>query len=150
MAQLPCTAIRMMLDRVSTQLIRRGSKCCITLLLLSIQTGRDQTGDAPQIASRSCINWQAANFANTRAFANSSHFGSILVRQSRRHHGQPPSGALSGIPQPHLGQILSALIMAGESLVHPPLFLRKILPQVIVARKVQLLQLGKESYHIHD
>ena len=50
---------------------------------------------------------------------------------SRRQPGQPPSGASAGISQPHFGQILSALIIIGESLVHaPPLLLRKILSKV--------------------
>jgi hypothetical protein len=35
---------------------------------------------------------------------------------SRRQPGQPPSGALAGISEPHFGQILVALIIAGGSL----------------------------------
>src|SRR6476620_8694827 len=68
----------MMLDRVSTQLTRRRSKCGITLLYLSIQTGTNQTGDATQIASGRCVNGRTAGFANMRAFANRGHSGSSL------------------------------------------------------------------------
>ena len=71
MPQLPQIAVRMMLDRVSTQLIRRRSKCGITLLCLTIQTGGNQTCDATQIARGSRVKGRAAGFANTRAFADS-------------------------------------------------------------------------------
>src|SRR5947208_1510562 len=41
---------------------------------------------------------------------------------SRRHPGQPPSGASAGISEPHFGQSLSALVIVGESLALSPLF----------------------------
>ena len=80
MAELPYTAIGMMLDRVSTQLIRRRSECGITLLCLTIQTGSNQTGDATQIARGSRLNGRTAGLANTRVFANCRHQDSLLIR----------------------------------------------------------------------
>src|SRR5690242_16754559 len=71
--QLPCTAIRMMLNVVSTQLIRDRSNCGVTLLCLSIQTGSNQTGNATQIAGGSCLHRRAAGFANTLALTYGRH-----------------------------------------------------------------------------
>ena len=51
---------------------------------------------------------------------------------SRRQLGQPPSGASAGISDPHFGQSLGALIIAGESLTRSLSFLlRKMLSEVM-------------------
>src|SRR5262249_62131210 len=70
----------MMLDGVSAELIRRSCKRDLTLLCLSIQTGSNQAGDAPQIARRSRLNGRATGFANTGAFANGRHYDILLIR----------------------------------------------------------------------
>ena len=60
----------------------------------------------------------------------------LLRRVTEGHSQEGNLGSLLlarrlGFPQPHFVQILSALIIIGESLVHtPPLLLRKILPKV--------------------
>jgi hypothetical protein len=46
---------------------------CHTLLCLSIQTGRKQTGDTPQIARGTRLNGRAARFANMLAFIYGRH-----------------------------------------------------------------------------
>src|SRR5262249_51158189 len=73
MAQLTSTTIRMMLDRLSTELIRRQSKCGFTLACFSIQTGSNQTGDATEIASGGSFNGRAAYFADTCALSYGRH-----------------------------------------------------------------------------
>src|SRR6516165_781061 len=59
-------------------------------------------------------------FAATSDLACSSS-ASRLRPLFRRQPGQPPSGASAGISAPHFGQILTTLIIIGDSLA-PPLF----------------------------
>src|SRR4029453_6730049 len=68
---------------------------------------------------------------------------SLPIPACNRQNVQPPSGASDGISDPHCGQSLGALIIAGGSLTRPRCFLlRKMLSEVTP----KLQQLNREAH----
>jgi hypothetical protein len=75
--------------------------------------------------------WRSGAVIVDASGAATTVFGSGLRPFSRRQPGQPFSGASDGISDPHFGQTLGALIIAGESLTRSLCFLlRKMLSEV--------------------